>query len=353
MRLSFVLSSLRLSGGVQVVVEYANRLARRGYSVSLVAPHNTIDDEIGSRISSAVAICESPLTLQPQAGLVQQTRLVWSLTQTIPSNDVMVATHTPTIVPVILRTLKRRRHRMWLYMDYSEMFADRPIERWLLKSGPRWFDQIVTLSEAGRQDAMRSGARRASVAGLGLTDAELFKPLASTKNRGDHIVMYLGDARPRKGMAEFLAAMEIVHRHISDLRALIVIKDGTPIRTSVPCEIVVRPPREALPSLYQRCDVLAFPSWGEGFGLPPLEAMACGVPVIVADSRGVREYARHEENCLMFPPRDVDQLAKALVRILNDARLARELSAAGVMTASKFQWDVCVDRFEAALSALE
>ena len=59
MRISFILSSLRLSGGVQVVVEYANRLAERGHRVTLVAPAGTIDAEIEAEIAQDVRVRES------------------------------------------------------------------------------------------------------------------------------------------------------------------------------------------------------------------------------------------------------------------------------------------------------
>jgi glycosyltransferase involved in cell wall biosynthesis len=350
MHLSFVTSSLHLSGGVQVVVEYANRLAGRGHSVSIVTPCSAIDPEIRAMLSPDVAVRESALTLKPRAGLIYQACLALSLAQAIPSSDLVIATHTPTIVPTIVATLTRPQCRLWLYMDYAEMFRGRLAESWLLQHGPAWFDRILTLSEAGRQDAIMSGAKKALVVGLSLNAVELFVPRgASREKRDDFVVMYLGDARPRKGLAEFLAAAEQVRQNIPGLRLLIVSKEPLSVAASLACEIVVKPSREALPDLYRRSDVFVFPSWGEGFGLPPLEAMACGVPVVVTDSRGVREYARSGENCLMVPPRNVGLLAEALYRILSDLDLARTLAEAGVATASRFSWEACVDRFEEIL----
>ena len=350
MLLSFVTSSLYLSGGVQVVVEYANRLAGRGHQVNIVVPHAAIDAETEAGVSPAVALCESQLPLCPRAGFFYQARLAISLAQAIPSSDLVIATHTPTIVPTIMATLTRPQRRLWLYMDYAEMFKGRLAESWLLQHGPAWFDRILTLSEASRQDAIMSGAKEVLVVGLSLNAAELFVPRGASREKKDGpVVMYLGDARPRKGLAEFLAAAEQVHQNIPGLRLLIVSKEPLSVAASLACEIVVKPSREALPDLYRRSDVFVFPSWGEGFGLPPLEAMACGVPVVVTDSRGVREYARSGENCLMVPPRNVGLLAEALYRILSDLNLARTLAQAGVATAARFNWEVCVDRFEEIL----
>jgi glycosyltransferase involved in cell wall biosynthesis len=162
--------------------------------------------------------------------------------------------------------------------------------------------------------------------------------------------MYLGDSRPRKGLAEFLAAMDLVRR---DTQAHLLIVSKEPLSvTPTDCEIVIKPRRDKLPALYRRSDVFVFPSWGEGFGLPPLEAMACGVPVVLTDSRGVHEYARPEQNCLMVPPQNIDVLAQAIRRVLSDHTLAQALAQAGVATSAHFRWDACVNRFEVCLHSM-
>ncbi|CAG0935635.1 Putative glycosyltransferase EpsD [Thermoflexales bacterium] len=350
MRLSFVLSSLQLSGGVQVVVEYANRLATRGHLVTLITPRGMCAPEIRQRIARDVTICESAEPPSARRNALTNLRLLWSLWQALPPSDVIIATHTPTIMPVCLATLGHRAQRAWLYMDYAEMFQARPLEGWLLRHGPRWFDRLATLSEASRVVALRTGARQATVIGLGLTDAERFVPKPRLANVHP-IAMYLGDGRPRKGLADFLAAAEIVRRSVVDLHLLLVTKDRPELKTALPYAHVVKPDEITLPDLYRSADVFVSASWGEGFGLPPLEAMACGVPVVLTDSGGVRDYARSGENCSMVPVRDVTQLAAAIVHVLSDREYAQRIGRAGVLTAARFQWEVCVERLEAVLRA--
>jgi glycosyltransferase involved in cell wall biosynthesis len=96
-----------------------------------------------------------------------------------------------------------------------------------------------------------------------------------------------------------------------------------------------------LMAFYNTCDVFLFPSLLEGFGLPPLEAMACGVPTVISDCGGVREYARHEANCLLVPPGDADATRDAVQRLLDDASLRAALVAGGRATALRFP----VERF--------
>ena len=94
--------------------------------------------------------------------------------------------------------------------------------------------------------------------------------------------------------------------------------------------------RGRLIELYQAARVFAFPSLYEGFGLPPLEAMACGVPVVAGDSSSLPEVVG--DAGLLVPPRDPGALHDALARVLADQGLAAELGARGRARAAGFTW---------------
>jgi glycosyltransferase involved in cell wall biosynthesis len=94
---------------------------------------------------------------------------------------------------------------------------------------------------------------------------------------------------------------------------------------------------EDLPALYSLAAVFAFPSWYEGFGLPLLEAMACGTPVVAANNSSLPEVVG--EGGLMVDAADSDGLATALQRILVDQDLRDNLVAAGKLHASRYTWD--------------
>jgi glycosyltransferase involved in cell wall biosynthesis len=93
---------------------------------------------------------------------------------------------------------------------------------------------------------------------------------------------------------------------------------------------------EALPGLYTAASAFAFPSLYEGFGLPPLEAMACGTPTVVSRASSLPEVAG--EAALQVDPRDVDGLAAALELLLLDDVLRAELRTRGIQRARAFSW---------------
>mgnify|MGYP001106022792 CR=1 FL=1 len=355
MRIAFLLSSLWLSGGVRVVVEYANHLARRGHRVVLATPGGTLDPDMERELEPGVSISQSRVARETRSGRDPgaMVSLAWSLAQAVPPSDVVVSTHTPTTVAGFLAGRVQRKGRLiWLYQDYEEMFLGRPAERWLLHHALRWHDAALVVSAYSREELLRFSPGNVEVVGEGLSHAELFRPLpAGSRPRSDgtQTILCLGDMRPRKGLSDFLPAAPLVYRQRPDIRLQIVSKAPCDIETPVPHEFIYRPDRAGLARLYATCDVFVLASWWESFGLPPLEAMACGAPVVLTDSRGVREYAQPGENCLLVPIRRPQALAAAILRVLDDPALQNRLRCQGPLTAARFDWPSAADRFEAAL----
>jgi glycosyltransferase involved in cell wall biosynthesis len=101
-------------------------------------------------------------------------------------------------------------------------------------------------------------------------------------------------------------------------------------------------PDEDLPTLYSAADAFAFPSFYEGFGLPPLEAMACGTPVVVSDAASLPEVVG--DAGLKVPPEDVDGLAEALAQLATDEQQRAQLRQAGLARAAAFSWERAAER---------
>jgi glycogen synthase len=106
--------------------------------------------------------------------------------------------------------------------------------------------------------------------------------------------------------------------------------------------------REQLPDRYRAADVMVFPSvWAEPFGLVPVEAMACGTPVVATGVGGSAEFLTDGENCLLVPPGDPEELAAAIERLAGDPELRDRLVAGGLRTAEVMDIERLADVMEA------
>ena len=92
-----------------------------------------------------------------------------------------------------------------------------------------------------------------------------------------------------------------------------------------------------MPKFYNAADVLVFPSFYEGFGLPPLESMACGTPVITSNTSSLPEVVG--DAGIMIDPYDVDTLAKSMYQILTNDELKNDMVKKGLERAKMFSWE--------------
>jgi glycosyltransferase involved in cell wall biosynthesis len=98
-------------------------------------------------------------------------------------------------------------------------------------------------------------------------------------------------------------------------------------------------PQSDLPKLYSGARAFVYPSRYEGFGLPVLEAMSCGTPVVTSSVSSMPEVAG--DGALLVDPDDIPGLAEALARVVHDASLRQELSRRGQVRAASFSWERC------------
>jgi len=174
-------------------------------------------------------------------------------------------------------------------------------------------------------------------------------------------LIYVGRLDPRKGIATVIKAVAQLPDAVLDVagdgdpayrRELADLVESLGLEARVRFEAV---PRAQLSDRYTAADVCVFPSvWEEPFGLVPLEAMACGTPVVATGVGGSAEFLRDEENCLIFAPGDASNLADTIARLGADPPLRARLAAAGLTTASGFTADHYAEELERMhLSAIE
>ncbi|HHW88810.1 MAG TPA: glycosyltransferase family 4 protein [Chloroflexi bacterium] len=314
--------------------------------MTLITPRDSIDAEISQKLKPAVTIVESSAALPAKgSNPLQLARLVISLMHATPPSDAIVATHTPTTLPVLLTSTFRRKARLWLFMDYPEMFRTRPVEKMLFWCAPSRFPAIVTISKplADEVRPRSKGSVTVMRPGLGLN---AFVPMTFSKpDLNSWRILYIGDERPRKGLREFVQAMQQIQTYEPRAVAVIVCKSTCNIEEKINYELHIRPNDEALATLYRDCDIFVSTSWGEGLGYPALQAMAFGKPVVVTDSGGVHDYAVHGVNALIVPAKNPEAVANAVRKLLKDRGLRTKLQLQGQVTAAAYSWDTAALTF--------
>lgn len=167
------------------------------------------------------------------------------------------------------------------------------------------------------------------VAGVvpGAVDRDIFSPRPVTPTH--HVVCY-GSSRKHKGTSTIVEATRGL-----DMLKLVDLHVG----------------QDGLATGLGSGRVFASGAWHEGFNMPPLEAMACGVPVVMTDDGGSRDYARDGHNALVVPVRDAKAMRRGIHRLLDDEALRVRLIEEGLRTAHAFTWERATRALVELLSA--
>ncbi|WP_323960337.1 glycosyltransferase [Arthrobacter sp. JZ12] len=237
-----------------------------------------------------------------------------------------------------------------------------PREReWLEPSVGRQADRVIATcsDEVFELKAMGVDGTRVSVAPCGV-DLALFGAEGPASARGRaHRILSVGRLVPRKGVDLVIRALHILaDQGIDDVELVIAGGGGDAQRVeedpearrllALAAELGIadrvilggQVPREKMPELLRSADAVVCAPWYEPFGIVPLEAMACGVPVIAAAVGGLIDTVVDGQTGLHVPPRDPDALASAIARIVQDPEAARGLGQAGLARVhARYSWD--------------
>ena len=219
--------------------------------------------------------------------------------------------------------------------------------------------EVIALSEYGRQDIIDNyHLDPARVTAIPLAAPAHFGPVRNeeelqrvrqTYGIEKDYILSVGAIQPRKNLSRLVAAYSRLRRSKPEgkLPKLVLVGkcawlyDETlraikELELSDSVILTGYVPEADLPGLYSGAICFVYPSYFEGFGLPPLEAMRCGAPVIVGDRTSLPEVVGTAG--LLVDPFDVDALAAAIEKVINDSDLRAQLSVKGLERAKLFDW---------------
>ena len=245
-----------------------------------------------------------------------------------------------------------------------------------------YLDQVVPRSVARADHVLAdSQATKADLMALyGVADSKITVLLSGVDSRFERVenagvhqalrvkyrlgdrpyIFSVGTVQPRKNYARLIRALATLRAEGRDLGLVIAGGRGwldDPIYSAIRgnglaqyVQLIGFADDEDLPALYSGAAAFAFPSLYEGFGLPILESMACGTPVVTSNVSSLPEVAGFD--ALMVDPTDVDALTDALRRLLDEPTLRERLIAGGLERAREFTWDRAAQELKNIYSSL-
>ena len=261
----------------------------------------------------------------------------------------MIPRETVTAVTVHdLCFLRYPRTKTWRFRAYM---------RWMVRHAIDNANLVIVDSEHTRRDVLAFGAdadrvvpiHLAAAAGVAVPTAPEEIELVRARYRlRDTVVLAVGDIEPRKNLERLVEAVAQVRSRLRRRVQLVLTGKGRRglgrlhrcIRHhGLDADVVFTGyvPDEELGALYRCAAVCAYPSLYEGFGMPPLEAMLCGTPVVASRATSIPEAVG--DAGLLFDPYSPAAIADAIVEVLTNERLARDLVVRGAAWARRFSWE--------------
>lgn len=246
-----------------------------------------------------------------------------------------------------------------VFKDLYNLF-ERNYAKLLINSAVRFSDLIITVSQFSKSEILKYTkvkGEKIKVIYNGI-DTKRFKvcpneekiKIKNKYNLPDKFLFFVGNVKPHKNLKGLLRAFERIIRDERDIFLVITGKKEGFIKGDKEIFKILNNKylkdkviftgyvdNEDLPILYNLADLFVFPSFYEGFGLPPLEAMACGCPSVVSKIPPLLEVCG--DAVYYVNPYDVEDIAEGIIRVLKDQNLREEIKRKGYERVRNFSWE--------------
>jgi glycosyltransferase involved in cell wall biosynthesis len=349
MKITFLVPEIRISGGIKAVFEFANELHERGHNVSVVYSLLPMSSGIkrynirnlASRIKKAIVKFTQGNRVEwfdLRANLI---RVPTFFERFIPDGDIIVATWWETAYYVYKYSLSKGR-KFYLVQHYEIWGGPEELVNNSYRLGLRiivnstWLKDILQNKLCVEVEALI----------LHSPDLNQFYPENKKKNSDKIRILMPYRKLQWKGIEDGLRAFEIVRKRFSNIQLVMY---GPEWDKKLPnyVEFYQKPSNDKLREIYNSCDIFVFPSYCEGFGMPPMEAMACKCAVVTTNVGAIPDYTIPGETALVSPPRAPELLAENIIKLVEDDELRKQIAEAGYNHINKnFSWDKSTEALE-------
>jgi O-antigen biosynthesis protein len=317
-RIAYLIAQAQLCGGVAVVCQHANRLARRGFESCIVSTAGA--EKIDWFPGQSVPVY--PLSSMP-SGM-----------------DIGVATWWETAHDLYRLSIPRKFY--FVQSDETRFYPEGSHEKYFARNS-YWFDfEFITEARWIQKWLKENFGKEARYVPNGI-DPDIFHPAPALEPRGRKPrILIEGPAdMPSKGVGE---AFQVVSG--LDCEVWYVNYRGEPDPAWKPDRYFYAVPMAEMKRIYSSCDILLKLSTVEGAPGPPLEMMACGGTCVVAGVTGIDEAIVPGENALVVEPGDIQAARGAVMRLILDKPLREKLVRCGRETAERLDWDKTIDALQ-------
>lgn len=369
MKITFVLPFVNLTGGIKILFEHANRLVERGHHVSIIYPGILFHGEDYATINTSPKwrLFEAPfrrLKYWFYVELMRKTEADWfpvdrrvRLIRTpdlsakyIPAADIVIATANET-ADWVTTYPKDKGTKVFFCQDYEvwsrpAKYVDRTlgfdmhlitIGSWQKKMFEEQFHHPV-------EAVIHDGVDTKRFTNQGKQPRDLQQPWR---------VLMVYHHLAYKGMADGFYAVEAAKK--AGYAIQLVMFGVHPLKSDVPTDTEYHQSlkEDELPDLYRSCDIFLWPTHREGFGLPPMEAMACGLPVVGTDAGAMPDYMQDGVTGYMLGIQQPKILASKLIQLLADPKKYDAMSKAAAQAMKGWDWDKQTQKLEQYLLQLK
>ncbi len=310
---------LRISGGMRIILNYASLLGKRGHEVNVYVKSRNV---LRRNIANALGLGR-PDWIKDFRARVK--RVPDFSAGSISDGDIVVAT---TIqIAEQLDKLTASKGAKYFFIQHKEglYHGSRELEAKTFSASTR---KIVVSSWL--KEILEKEYGQASELILNPIDKTQFSPKTKqADSRGLLRILIMHHTYEWKGVAEGYQILEELKSRHPQIR-IVMFGARSKVIGYRADEYHFQPRQQELADIYSGCDIFLCPSWDEGFGLPSLEAMACGCAVVTYDNGGSRDYAFDGRTALVARRKDATDLKDKLEALVRDGVLRKRISAGGL-----------------------
>nr|WP_248630146.1 glycosyltransferase family 4 protein [Enterococcus cecorum] len=343
MKINIILPSIGTSGGMEVIYRYASLLNDMGHDVVIYKEIRAFDVR-RFKLKSINLLHQYYCTCKAVISRLHKEnkfdKFVWKLTDdTVRNADIIVATAWPTAF--IVNKLSKSKGKKYYFIQGYEVYDN---EKMAAESYNLPLRKIVISNWINSCLKKDLGIGPFPVVWNGI-DTDIFYDLKVRNHNKQINFLMLNHILPEKGVNFGLEAYaKILEKHPTSKLRMFGMCDNSNLPKFV--EYYRNPSKEKLVELYSKSDIFIFPSIVDGWGLTPIEAIACGCIVVGSNVGVVYDLGKNEENMMISSPGDVDEMYKNIEKLLKYPNLFDNIQQNSKNVISKLDWNLSAKKLE-------